>query len=160
MDAFKGHLVFKLDPHFHAHCVAFNSTFDPAESRWNALEVQSMYRAQHFATNLYRHELCKGLQALGYEIANTARGFEIKGVPASVIARFSKRNTQINEETKQHLEIGSPVSNLGELRKRIAQGNRRRKLKDSTADRLRASWLKQMTADEKKALGASRAVKQ
>jgi ATP-dependent exoDNAse (exonuclease V) alpha subunit len=148
----------ELDPHLHTHCVVFNATFDPTESRWKALEVQAMYRAQMFATNYYRHELCKGLRALGYEIANNARGFEIKGVPASVIARFSKRNQQINEEADQRLKIGSPVSNVNELRGRIAHGNRRRKLKDSTADRLRPAWGKQMTQDETKALGALRSV--
>jgi len=148
----------ELDPHLHTHCVVFNATFDPTESKWKALEVQSMYRAQNFATNFYRHELCKGLRSFGYEIENSARGFEIKGVPASVIARFSKRNQQINEETKRHLEIGSPVCNMGELRKRIAHGNRRRKLKDSTAERLRPAWEKQLTTDETKALGALRFV--
>jgi conjugative relaxase-like TrwC/TraI family protein len=148
----------ELDPHLHTHCVVFNATFDPTESRWKALEVQSMYRAQKFATNLYRHELCKGLRALGYEIENSVTGFEIKGVPASVIARFSKRNQQINEETDEQLKIGSPVTDIGALRKRIAHGNRRRKLKDSTAERLRPSWGKQMTADEVKALGALRSV--
>ena len=148
----------ELDPHLHTHCVAFNATFDPAENRWKALHPAGMYRAQSFATNLYRHELCKGLRALGYEIENNARGFEIKGVPQSVIARFSKRNQQINEETRRHLEIGSPVSDLGELRKRIAHGNRRRKLKDSTADRLRSSWSKQLTTDETKVMAALRFV--
>jgi len=148
----------ELDPHLHTHCVVFNATFDPVENRWKALHPAGMYRAQSFATNLYRHELCKGLRALGYEIANTARGFEIKGVPQSVIARFSKRNQQINEETRRHLEIGSPVSDVGELRKRIAHGNRRRKLKDSTADRLRSSWSKQLTTDETKAMAALRFV--
>jgi conjugative relaxase-like TrwC/TraI family protein len=148
----------ELDPHLHTHCVVFNATFDPVENRWKGLQPAGMYRAQSFATNFYRHELCKGLRALGYGIENTARGFEIKGVPTSVIARFSKRNQQINEETKQHLEIGSPVTNLGELRKRMAHGNRRRKLKDSTADRLRPSWVKQLTADETKALAALRSV--
>ncbi|MBV5277192.1 relaxase domain-containing protein, partial [bacterium] len=108
----------ELDPHLHTHCVVFNATFDPTESRWKALHPAGMYRAKEFATNVYRHELCKGLCALGYEIENSARGFEIKGVPASVITRFSKRNRQINEETRQCLEMGSPVSNVGELRKR------------------------------------------
>ena len=56
------------------------------------------------------------------------------------------------------MEIGSPVCNMGELRKRIAHGNRRRKLKDSTAERLRPAWEKQLTADETKALGALRSV--
>jgi len=148
----------ELDPHLHTHCVVFNATFDSVESRWKALHPAGMYYAKDFATNLYRHELCKGLRAFGYEIENTARSFEIKGVPASVIARFSKRNQQINEETNRRLEIGSPVVNVGELRKRIAHGNRRRKLKDSTADRLRPSWEKQLTADETKALGALRFV--
>ena len=148
----------ELDPHLHTHCVVFNATFDPVENRWKGLQPAGMYRAQSFATNFYRHELCKGLRALGYGIENTVRGFEIKGVPSSVVARFSKRNQQINEETKQHLEIGSPVTNVGELRKRIAHGNRRRKLKDSTADRLRPSWAKQLTADETMALAALRSV--
>jgi len=148
----------ELDPHLHTHCVVFNATFDPVESRWKALHPAGMYYAKDFATNLYRHELCKGLRAFGYEIENTARGFEIKGVPASVIVRFSKRNQQINEETNRRLEIGSPIVNVGELRKRIAHGNRRRKLKDSTADRLRPAWEKQLTTDETKALGALRFV--
>ncbi|MDD3179572.1 MAG: MobF family relaxase [Opitutaceae bacterium] len=149
----------ELDPHLHTHCVVFNATFDPVESRWKALHPAGMYRAQNFATNFYRHELCKGLRALGYEIESTSRGFEIKGVSQSVIARFSKRNQQINEEARQHLERGAPISNVGELRKRIAHGNRRRKLKDSTADRLRPSWAKQLTTDDAKALGVLRCVR-
>jgi conjugative relaxase-like TrwC/TraI family protein len=36
----------ELDPHLHTHCVVFNATFDPTESRWKALEVQAMYRAR------------------------------------------------------------------------------------------------------------------
>ncbi len=148
----------ELDPHLHTHCVVFNATFDAVENRWKALHPAGMYRAKEFATNVYRHELCKGLRALGYEIENTARGFEIKGVPASVIARFSKRNRQINEETRQRLEMGSPVSNVGELRKRIAHGNRRRKLKDATVERLRPAWEKQLTVDESKALGVLRSI--
>jgi conjugative relaxase-like TrwC/TraI family protein len=148
----------ELDPHLHTHCVVFNATFDAVENRWKALHPAGMYRAKEFATNVYRHELCKGLRALGYEIENSARGFEIKGVPASVIARFSKRNRQINEETRQRLEMGSPVSNVGELRKRIAHGNRRRKLKEATVERLRPAWEKQLTVDESKALGVLRSI--
>jgi conjugative relaxase-like TrwC/TraI family protein len=148
----------ELDPHLHTHCVVFNATYDPVEHRWKALHPAGMYRAQRFATNVYRHELCRGLRKLGYEIENSERGFEIRGVPASVVARFSKRHQQIDEETRRLLEIGSPVSNLGELRKRIAHGNRRRKLKDATADRLRSSWARQLTPEEAKALGALRTV--
>jgi len=51
-----------------------------------------MYRAQRFVENLYYHELAKGLRALRYAIENNGRDFEIKGVPKSVITRFSKRH--------------------------------------------------------------------
>lgn len=146
----------ELDPHLHTHCVVFNATFDPVEDRWKGLQPAGMYRAQNFATNFYRHELSKGLRALGYEIENTPRGFEIKGIPRSVIARFSKRNQQINEETGQQLKIGSPGVDIGELRKRIAYGNRPRKLRNATAEQLRSSWRKQLAPEEIKALAALR----
>jgi hypothetical protein len=111
-----------------------------------------MYRAHRFATNLYRHELCKGLRALGYEIENHARGFEIKGVPRNVIDRFSKRHRQIDEETRDRLAKGEKVGNKNDLRERVAHGNRRRKLKDSTADRLRSAWRNEMQSEEITAL--------
>ncbi|ATC63130.1 conjugal transfer protein [Nibricoccus aquaticus] len=144
----------ELDPHLHTHCVVFNQTFDPVENCWKALHAAGMYRAHRFATNLYRHELCKGLRALGYEIENHARGFEIKGVPQSVIERFSKRHQQIDQETRERLAKGEKVENLNDLRERVAHGNRRRKLKNSSADRLRETWGQQMQPDELSALHA------
>jgi len=146
----------ELDPHLHTHCVVFNATFDPAEDRWKALETADMYRAQSFAANLYRHELCRGLRDLGYQIENHARGFEIKGVPASVVALFSKRHRQIDDEAAAKLAKGALVGNVKELRERIAHGNRRRKLKDSTADRLRPAWSKEMQPADRAALASLR----
>jgi conjugative relaxase-like TrwC/TraI family protein len=142
----------ELDPHLHTHCVVFNVTFDATEERWKALETAAMYRAQSFAANLYRHELCRGLRSLGYEIENHARGFEIKGVPASVVALFSKRHRQIDDETAAKLAKGALVGNVKELRERIAHGNRRRKLKDSTAERLRPGWAAEIQPAERAAL--------
>ncbi len=149
----------ELDPHLHTHCVVFNATFDPVENRWKALETVGMYRAHRYATNLYRHELSKALRALGYQIENHARGFEIKGVPQSLIDRFSKRHQQIDEETRTRLAKGEKVRNIKDLRERVAHGNRRRKLKDSTADRLRSTWSKEMRPDEVAALQKLESVK-
>jgi len=149
----------ELDPHLHTHCVVMNATFDPAEERWKALHPAGMYRAHRFATNLYRHELCKGLRALGYEIDNHARGFEIKGVPQSVIDRFSKRHRQIDEETRERLAKGERIGNIKDLRERVAHGNRRRKLKDSTAERLRSAWSREMRSEELAALRTLQAVR-
>jgi conjugative relaxase-like TrwC/TraI family protein len=149
----------ELDPHLHTHCVVLNATFDPVESRWKALEASGMYRAQKFAENYYYHELTKGLRMLGYELQSNARDFEIKGVPASVIERFSKRHQQIDEETKRRIESEGLRGNVKALRKQVAHDERRRKIKDSTASRLRPYWAKQLTAGEQSALNALREVK-
>lgn len=142
----------ELDPHLHTHCVVFNATFDPVEKRWKALHASGMYRAQKFAENLYFHELAKGLRALGYEIENNSRNFEIHGVPASVIERFSKRHRQIDEETGKRIAQNGRPENLAKLRERVAQEKRRHKQRDSTAGRLRAAWSEQMTVDERESL--------
>jgi conjugative relaxase-like TrwC/TraI family protein len=149
----------ELDPHLHTHCVVMNATFDPAENRWKALEASGMYRAQKFAENAYYHELAQGLRLLGYELESNKRDFEIKGVPASLIKRFSKRHQQIDEETQKRVEKEGLRGNVKELRKQVAHDERRRKIKDSTADRLRPSWAKQMTVDERAALIAIRGLK-
>src|SRR5471032_93636 len=149
----------ELDPHLHTHCVVINATFDPAENRWKALEASGMYRAQKFAENHYYHELAKGLRLLGYHLENNARDFEIKGVPVSVIQRFSKRHQQIDDETKKRIEKEGLRGNVQALRKQVAHDERKRKIKDSTADRLRPSWSRQMTGDERSALNALRKLK-
>jgi conjugative relaxase-like TrwC/TraI family protein len=149
----------ELDPHLHTHCVVMNATFDPVENRWKALQAAGMYRAQKLAENTYYHELAKGLRLLGYELESNKRDFEIKGVPASLIKRFSKRHRQIDEETQKRVEKEGLRGNVKELRKQVAHDERRRKIKDSTADRLRPSWAKQMTVDERSALIALRGLK-
>lgn len=137
----------ELDPHLHTHCAVFNATFDAVEGRWKALQTEGMYRAQKFAENLYYHELSRGLRSLGYEIENNARDFEIRGVPVSVIARFSKRHEQIDAEAKRQVAKGYD-GDMGELRTRIAHEHRQRKMKNSTADELRSYWKSQMADGE------------
>ena len=141
----------ELDPHLHTHCVVFNATLDPIEDRWKALQTEGMYRAQKFAENLYYHEMAKGLRALGYEIENNARDFEIKGVPAGVVKRFSKRHDQIAAEAKRQVAQGYD-GDIRELRARIAHEHRRRKVKNSTAEDLRGYWQAQLEAPEREAL--------
>lgn len=141
----------ELDPHLHTHCVVFNATFDAAEGRWKALQTEGMYRAQKFAENLYYHELSRGLHALGYEIENNARDFEIKGVRRSVITCFSKRHEQIDAEVQRQCAQGYD-GNIDELRTRIAHERRQRKIKDFRADELRAHWKQQLASEEREAL--------
>lgn len=156
--AFRHDTSRELDPHLHTHCVVLNATFDPVENRWKALGAGGMYRVQKFAENCYYHDLAKGLRSLGYEIVNDARSFEIKGVPASVIAQFSKRHQQINEETRKRIEQEGLRGNLKSLREQVAHDKRKRKMKDSTVAHLRPNWTKQLAKSDQAALDALRAV--
>lgn len=149
----------ELDPHLHTHCVIFNATFDREENRWKALQVEGMYRAQKFVQNYYFHELAKGLRSLGYETENDGRSFSIKGVPATVVTRFSKRHQQIDAETQNRISREGYRGNVKDLREQVAHQMRKRKMKDSTAARLRPEWAKQLTKDESNALAALRSVR-
>ena len=130
----------ELDPHLHTHCIFLNATYDHDEQRWKALHATGMYRAQKFAENFYYHELAKGLRELGYEIENNARDFEIKGVPKSIIEKFSKRHRQIDEETRKRIETEGLRGNEKNLRKQVAHDVRRRKIKSASAEQLRPRW--------------------
>lgn len=149
----------ELDPHLHTHCIVFNATFDPVENRWKALEASGMYRAQKLAEGCYYHELCRGLRRLGYAIENSPTGFEIKGVPASVLSRFSKRHQEIAAEAERRLAGGKTTGNAKDVREQVARDARKRKIKNSTADRLRPDWERQLTRDERSALHALRSVR-
>jgi len=156
--AFRHDTSRELDPHLHTHCVVLNATFDPVENRWKALEPSGMYRAQKFAESLYYHELCKGLRSLGYAIKGNMRDFEIEGVSAEVVARFSKRHRQIDEEARIRLAQKDTLADVNTVRRQIARDARKRKIKDSTAERLRPDWASQLTKADQTALDALRTV--
>lgn len=155
--AFRHDTSRELDPHLHTHCVVFNATHDSVENHWKALEVHGMYRAQKFVENYYFHELARGLRALGYAIENEGRAFRIKGVPESLVARFSKRRQEIDRETENRIRRAGWQGNVKDLREQVARDVRKRKLRGSTADRLRAGWDQQMTPPERSALKSLRA---
>lgn len=157
--AFRHDTSRELDPHLHTHCVVLNATCDPVEQCWKALEAGGMYRAQKLVENCYYHELCRGLRSLGYDLEAHGRGFEIKGVPATLIQRFSKRHHQIDAETQKRIEREGLRGNVKDLREQVAHDARKRKMKDSTAARLRPFWTKQLTTAEGAALDALRSAR-
>lgn len=90
-----------LDPQLHTHFVLFNATFDPMEHQWKALQTSQMFQAIHYGTAVYRNELAKRLQHLGYGLRRTATGFEIEGVSQDLIERFSKRSKQRDDAVRR-----------------------------------------------------------
>ncbi|RRJ97304.1 conjugative relaxase [Opitutaceae bacterium TAV4] len=139
----------ELDPHLHTHCVLFNATFDGVEGQWKALHASGMYRAQKFAENVYYHELARELVSLGYQIKNHSKGFEIEGVPVSVIETFSKRHWQIEEETRHRIRVEGLKGNEKALREQVAQDSRRRKIRNAVVEKLRPGWEMEMNETER-----------
>lgn len=152
--AFRHETSRELDPHLHTHCVLLNATFDLVEQRWKALQAVELFRAQKLAEHAYYHELCKGLRRLGYAVEPNRRDFEIRGVPESVIARFSKRRAQIDAEAKRRLGSEKDTARLPAVRAQVAHDVRRRKSTDAFAANLRGHWQGQLTKPESEALRA------
>ncbi len=140
-----------LDPHLHSHCIVFNATFDTKENRWKALQNQEMLNARKYAENVYYHELTRTLRSYGYGIENKARGdFEVIGVPESLSRTFSKRHTQIDEQTRALLESNPELNgrNMAAVREHVAHRRRPRKATHIPLDALRRDWRRQMSDDD------------
>ena len=73
------------------------ATFDQAEARWKAAEFGAIKREAHYAEAAFHARLTARLAGLGYGIERRKGGWEIKGMPASVIAKFSRRTAQIEQ---------------------------------------------------------------
>ncbi len=144
-----------LDPHLHSHCILFNATFDPIETKWKALQNYEMLAAQKFVENVYYHELARSLVKCGYQIENKPRGdFEIKDISPELVKKFSKRHDEIDQKTRELLEREpeKAAGNLAAIRENIAHKERARKIRDIGLEKLQAIWDGQMSLPEKESL--------
>lgn len=83
------------DPHLHIHCFAFNATFDQDEGRWKAAKFREIKKEAPYGEAVFHSRLSAALADRGYAIERTKNSWEIKGVPTSVLAKFSRRTAQI-----------------------------------------------------------------
>lgn len=83
------------DPQLHTHNIIMNATRDQ-NGAWRSLEPRAIYQLQKQIGAIYRQELALKVRELGYEISAAKESmFEIKDVPAEVLAAFSTRSGQI-----------------------------------------------------------------
>ena len=84
-------------PQLHTHAVVFNVTErDSGQPR--AVQPQSLFASQQFATAVYQSELTYKLRELGYEITTGRSGApEIKGYTQEYLDASSPRSQQIRE---------------------------------------------------------------
>lgn len=82
-------------PQLHTHAVIFNMT-ERADGTPRALQPQSLFESQQFATAVYQSELVFRLCDLGYEITQGRSGApEIKGYSQEYLDASSPRSQQI-----------------------------------------------------------------
>src|ERR1039457_6117573 len=140
-----------LDPQLHTHFTVFNATSDDSERSWKALQAGGMYDAIRYGTAVYRNELAKRVQQIGYGIQPAKHGFEIEGVNPEILNRFSKRAQQ-RDQAVQAMEqkLGRKLSN-DEISHAVHQ-SRAKKLKGISTAEVRERQLAQLQSDELQAL--------
>src|SRR5277367_3966687 len=84
-------------PQLHTHAVIFNMT-ERENGQYRALQPQSLFASQQFATAIYQSELTYRLRQLGYEISAGRSGApEIKGYTQEYLDASSPRSQQIRD---------------------------------------------------------------
>src|SRR6266849_216596 len=99
-------------PQLHTHAVIFNVTErDNGQSR--AIQPQSLFASQQFATAIYQSELTYKLRQLGYEITTGRSGApEIKGYTQEYLDASSPRSQQIREYLERTGRSGKEAAEI------------------------------------------------
>ena len=134
------------DPHLHAHCYAFNSTWDGAEKKWKAGQFRDLKADAPYFEAAFHARLARQLAETGYRVERTAKGWELAGVPQRVLDEFSRRTEQI-EQKAMELGITSAKGKDG-----LAALTRERKQKRLSISELRKLWGKRVSSDERMAI--------
>ncbi len=138
------------DPHLHAHCFAFNATYDAEEGEWKAGQFRDLKRDAPFWQAAFRARLANKLQALGYAVERKRDDFELAGIPVSAIRKFSRRTDKIEEEArKRGIDDPEEKAQLGGL-------TREKKDKSLSLKELRSEWDNRLTPEERQAIAAVR----
>ena len=130
-----------LDPQLHTHLCVMNLTYDANEERWKSLQPSGFYRHQGYFREVCYNKLATRMLEAGYEMESVrALGFNLKGVPAELRERFSKRRGMILREAAR---IGASSQDALQS---IAAGSRAAK-SNATAATLRTGWLREAGPD-------------
>jgi conjugative relaxase-like TrwC/TraI family protein len=136
------------DPQLHAHVFAFNTTWDQEEERWKAGQFRELKRDAPYFQAAFRVRLANKLQDLGFGVERKRDDFEIKGIPADVLKRFSRR-TALIEKVAEEKGITNP-----DRKAELGAETREKKLSSLGWESLRKEWDSRLTDVERKNLAA------
>ena len=113
----------ELDPQLHTHAVVINAT-QRADGEWRALSSKEMFRAKMLGGAIYRAELARALQRLGYEVEVGHRDgrFEVKGFTREQLRHFSRRREEIETALEKLGASGAKASATLALYTRARKG--------------------------------------
>jgi conjugative relaxase-like TrwC/TraI family protein len=151
----------ELDPQLHTHAVAANLTFDGTEGRWKALQASDIYERRAYLSEVYRNALAREVRSMGYEIETQrdARGrdtgFEIRGVSAELLAKFSQRSRQRDSAIAAFVEQHGRRPTDNEIAVLVRE-SRADKLTEISTRELRKRQRARLAPNEEQALGSMR----
>ena len=131
------------DPHLHAHCFVFNTTFDGHEHAWKAGQFSSLKRDAPYFEARFHSRLARRLSDLGLDVVRTKSGWELQGLDKKSLDKFSRRTALIEEEARRK-GILDP-----EAKSELGAKTREKKQKDLTLEQLRVEWRSRLTDDER-----------
>jgi conjugative relaxase-like TrwC/TraI family protein len=113
------------DPHLHTHVVIANMTRRP-DGEWRGLDPVEIYRAQSFATAIYRSELAREVQRLGYRIkvAGHDGRWELDGYTREQVMAFSRRRQDIEQALAREGLAGAEAAQNIAHRTRLSKDHR------------------------------------
>ena len=127
------------DPHLHTHVVIANMTIRP-DGAWRGLDPVEIYRSQSFATAVYRSELAREVQRLGYRIDVTGADgrWEPRGYTREQVMAFSRRRQDIEAAmARQGLNGAAAAQNLAHQTRRPKDRRDEESLKAEWRERAR-----------------------
>jgi conjugative relaxase-like TrwC/TraI family protein len=136
------------DPHLHAHCFVFNTTWDGKENAWKAGQFRNLKRDAPYFEAMYHSRLADNLRQLGLPIERTAKGWELSHLPSELLKKFSRRKEEI-ERRAEALGIDDP-----DAKAELGAKTRSRKVKHLTFPELQREWRSRMTGSELASLAA------
>ncbi len=136
---FRHELSRACDPQLHTHSVVLNFT-QREDGKWRAMDNELFYRQKMLMGALYRAELAKEVQKLGYEIRITHPDgrFELAHITDKQIEIFSQRSQAIEEALKKE---GKTREDASPEEKQIVTIATRPKKTDVDREILRKYWL-------------------
>ena len=136
------------DPQLHAHCFVFNTTWDEEEERWKAGQFRELKRDAPYFQAAFRVRLANRVQDIGFGIERKRDDFEIAGIQADVLKRYSRR-TALIEKLAEEKGITNP-----DRKAELGAESREKQGTSLGWETLRKEWISRLTDRERRDLAA------